>query len=113
MRGLGDYIRGTWNSIKAMWNGTFLMQIRVDRFFMHIFYTFLLFWLAILVGMMVDKTMVKVEKNKDTLNDLKIYHAQKTVQVERLNSISKIVTLLGEKGSVLEIPEQPATKIEK
>lgn len=113
MKQIGYYLQGAWNTIAAIWSGMFLMRIRMDRYFIHILYTFFLFWLAILIGMCVDSTLLKVEKNKDTLNDLKIYHAQKTVQIERINSISKVEELLEEQGSTLAIPQKPATTIKK
>jgi hypothetical protein len=101
------------NTIKAVYDGELLMRIHAHKYFLHIIYTFLLFWIAIWLGMKVDKSLVRVEDNKETLSDLKIYHAQKTVQIERLNSISKIEDLLQEQGSIIGIPENPATTIEK
>ncbi len=82
------------NSVWAILHGEFLLRLRIDKFFPHILWTFLLFWGMILSGMMVQKTLVKVEKNKSVLSEMKIYHAQKTVQMARLGRLSTVEQLL-------------------
>ena len=63
--------------------------------------------------MMVQKTLVQVEKNKDVLSEMKIYHAQKTVQIARLGRLSTVERLLEENGSDVTLPEKPADVIKK
>ena len=87
--------------------------MRFDRYFAHIIWTFLLFWGAILSSMMVQKTLVQVEKNKEVLSDMKIYHAQKTVQIARLGRITTVEHLLEENGSDVTLPEKPADILKK
>lgn len=101
------------NAPGAILKGEFMLRMRVDKYFLHILYTFFLLWMTILTDMAVEKTMVKVETNKEILSDLKIYHAQKTVQLVSLNRISKIGDMLKAEGSDLAFPEKPASKIEK
>ncbi len=101
------------NGINAMIHGELLLRLHVDRYFMHILYTFVVLWLSIIAQMKVERTMAAVEKNKATLSDMKIYHAQKTVQMVSLNRISTVQAMLEEKGSDVTIPEKPAIKIRK
>ncbi len=112
-----NFFSKTWQALVnvpgAILKGEFLLRIHVDRYFIHILYTFLLLWLTILIDMRVEKTMVKVEENKSVLTDLKIYHAQKTVQLVSIKRISTIKDMLEKDGSKVTFPEKPAARIEK
>lgn len=101
------------NGANAIVHGELLLRLKVERYFLHILYLFLLLWMVILLDMRVEKTMAKVEKNKETLSEMKIYHAQKTVQMVSLNRISTVQSMLEEKGSNVTLPEKPAVKIKK
>lgn len=107
---IGSFIK---NSFIAILHGEFLLRIRCDKYFMHIIYTFFLIWMMIWIGMKVENTLVKVEKNKETLNDMKVYHAQKTVQIVSLNRITVVDKLLGENGSEVTLPQKPADRLSK
>ena len=48
------------------------------------------------------------EKNKETLTDLKIYHAQKTVELARLGRLTTVEGLLEQNGSDVTLPDKPA-----
>ena len=67
----------------------------------------------IMMSLMVQKTLVAVEKNKTVLNDLRIYHAQKTVELVEMGRLSTIEDLLEKSGSLLAMPEKPAETIVK
>lgn len=108
---MGRFIQILKNCLTAILRGEFLM--RVDRYFVHILWTFLLFWGMILSSMVVQKTLVRVEKNKKELTDLKIYHAQKTVELARLGRITTVERLLEENGSDVTLPDKPADIIRK
>ena len=99
------------NCLSAILHGEFLMKF--DRYFVHILWTALLFWGMILASMFVQKTLVRVEKNKKELTDLKIYHAQKTVELARLGRITTVERLLEENGSDVTLPDKPADIIRK
>jgi len=101
------------NTVMALVRGDLIMTLRLDKYFPHIVYTFALMFITILVGLLIQNTMVKVEKNKEILTDMKIYHAQKTVQLVGLNRMSTVDDLLKSKGSTVTMPEQPAAKIVK
>lgn len=109
-RGIRDSIR---NSFISIVRGEFLLKIGCDKYFMHILYTFFLIWLMIWTSIKIENTLAKVEKNKVLLNDMKIYHAQKTVKMVSLNRITEVERLLRENGSEVTLPQRPADRIEK
>lgn len=108
---MGKILQILKNCLRAILRGEFLM--RFDRYFLHIIWTFLLFWGLILTSMMVQKTLVRVEDNKKTLTDLKIYHAQKTVELARLGRLTTVESLLETNGSDVTLPDKPATLIKQ
>ena len=108
---MGKVILILKNSLRAILHGEFLMKF--DRYFVHFIWTCLLFWGVILSSMFVQKTLVRVEKNKKELTDLKIYHAQKTVELARLGRITTVERLLEENGSDVTLPDKPADIINK
>jgi len=101
------------NSVSAILKGEFLLRMHFQDYFVHIIYTFFLLWMTIFLSIKVENTMVKVENNKDRLTDMKIYHAQKTVQMVSLNRISTVEKLLQREGSEVAFPEEPAKRIRK
>lgn len=103
----------TKNGFVAILHGELLLRMRFDKYFPHIIYTFFLLWMMIWLSMKIENTMVKVEKNKTTLNDMKIYHAQKTVEVVSLDRITTVEDMLEKIGSDVELPVKPADRIMK
>lgn len=116
MRKIGGYIKkflkGIKNTVTAVLKGELLLRLRIDRFFIHILYTFLMFWVVILVSMMVQNTLVKVERNRAVIKDLKIYKAQKTVELVSLGRMENVKGNLLEKGSEVTSPGKPAHLID-
>lgn len=104
---------GLWlkNAFLATIKGEFLLRLHVNKYFIHIIYTFFLFWVSIWLSLKIEKTLTKVEENRKALQDVEIYHAQKTVELAGMGRMSKIEDMLREKGSALTIPEKPADKI--
>lgn len=98
--------------IKAMLMGQLLLKLKIERFFIHILYTFLMFWLAILCSMMVQNTLVEIEKNKAIISEMKIYHAQKTLQLVKMGRLETVEQQLSRRGSKVASPEKPAVTIE-
>ena len=101
------------NTIMAILKGELLLRMRLDKYFIHIAYTFLLVWLIILYSMMVQNTLAKVESNRSAVNDLKIFHAQKTVKLVSLGRLQTVERLLKEQGSEITLPEKPANKLDE
>ncbi len=104
---------GLRNGFFALINNELLLRLKLDKYFVHIIYTFFLAFMMILIGMRVENTMTKVENSKTVLNDMKIYHAQKTVELVKAGRLGNIEKLLEDKGSDVTMPEKPAYIIKK
>ena len=104
---------GRWlrNAFLAAIKGEFLLRLQVSKYFIHIIFTFFLFWVSIWLSLKIEKTMTRVEDNRKVLQDMEIYHAQKTVELVSLGRMSKIEDMLREKGSTLAMPQKPADRI--
>ncbi|MBR5660833.1 MAG: hypothetical protein IKW99_04720 [Bacteroidales bacterium] len=104
---------GLWlkNAFLAAIRGEFLLRLHVGKYFIHIIYTFFLFWVSIWLSLKIEKTLTRVEENRKVLQDTEIYHAQKTVELASMGKMSKIEDMLREKGSELTIPQKPADKL--
>ena len=89
---------GVWmkNSVQAIIKGQFLMRLGFNKFFIHIIYTFFLFWVSIWLSLQIEKTLTKVEENQKRLDDMEIYHAQKVVELVGLNRLTTVRNLLHE-----------------
>lgn len=98
-------------SFQAVMRGEFLTRLNASKYFIHIIWTFFLFFCMIGITMMVEKTLIKVEDNSKVLNDMEIYHAQKTVEIVSLGRMTTIEQILQENGSKLAMPETPPRTI--
>jgi len=105
---VGQWLKGAF---KAAIKGEFLLRLKVSKYFIHIIYTFFLFWASIWLSLKIEKTMTRVEDNRAILQDIEIYHAQKTVELASMGRMSKVEEMLRESGSTLGMPEKPADKI--
>lgn len=97
--------------LKAIINGDILLLLRADRLFPYIIYFCILGWTSIWMSYKIEQTMTEVERNKQELEKLKIYHAQKTCEFAGMDRISTIEQLLIENGSEVKAPEKPANTI--
>ena len=104
---------GLWlkNAFLATIKGEFLLRLHVNKYFIHIIYTFFLFWVSIWLSLKIEKTLTRVEENRKALQDIEIYHAQKTVELAGMGRMSKIEDMLRDKGSELSIPNKTADRI--
>ena len=64
------------NAALATIKGELLLRLRISRYFIHIIYTFFLFWVSIWLSLKIEKTLTRVEDNRKALADVEIYHAQ-------------------------------------
>lgn len=100
--------KGFMEALKAIWKGELVLRLRADKLFIHILYLFLIIGLSIYVSLMVDKTLTKVEKNKEVIKNLEVVHAQKTGELVKLHSISTTLQGLKTLDSQVGMPEKPA-----
>ena len=101
------------NVVKSILRGELLLKLKVDKYFIHILYTFILLWMSIWLSMKIDRTLTTVERNRVELNSLEIYHAEKTAELVRLDRLSTMEENLKALGSDLAIPEKPVKIIAK
>lgn len=97
--------------IIALGRGDLVLRMRVDRLFPYILWTFALGCVSIWMSYMTEQAMLKVEKNNDTLKTLKIYNAQKTYELVKMDKIGTVEDILKEMGSRVQAPEKPADRL--
>lgn len=100
--------RALKETILSIGRGDILIRMKVHRLFPYILYAFALGWVSIWLSYKTEQKMLEVEKNKETLETLKIHHAQKTCEIVRMDRISTIEKMLEKSGSELKTPERPA-----
>ena len=92
----------------ALGRGDLLTRLRVDRLLPYILYLFLLGCISIWMSYKAEQTMLIREQNKEKIETLKIFKAQKTCEIVSLDRISTVETMLEELGSEIKQPEKPA-----
>ena len=97
----------------ALGRGDLLTRLRVDRALPYILYLFLLGCISIWLSYHAEQTMLTVQKNNDRIKTLKVYHAQKTYELVRLDRIATVEKMLEEAGSQVKAPEKPADIIKR
>ena len=93
---VGRWIVRALGSVKR---GDFMNNMNLDRYFIHIIWTFFLFFLSIWLSLRVEKTLTRVEAGKKELAGL--------------NRMTTVRDLLEEKGSKVGLPVKPAAHIRK
>lgn len=101
----------TVETLRSIARGDILLRMRVDKLFPYILYTFALACLSIWLSYKVEKTMYRVETNKETIENLKIDYANKTYEIVGLTRISVVENMLEEAGSDVKAPVKPADRI--
>ncbi len=101
------------NGFNAIIHGNLLLRLNVGKYFMHIAYTFLLFWILIFESLMAENALGKVERGKEKLHEMEIVLADKTFEAAMSSRRSAVIDKLHELGSRLEEPQAPATVIKK
>lgn len=97
--------------LKSIGRGDFLIRMRVDKLFPYILYTVFIGILSIFLSYSAEKTLHKVEVNKEKIESLKYANANKACEIIGLSRISTIEKMLEESGSKLKVPEVPAYTI--
>ena len=100
------------NSFVAVLKGEFLLRLNVGRYFIHIAYTFLIFWILIFESLMAENALSKVEKNKARIKEMEIVYADKTFEVASMSRRSEVEKRLQAMGSKVGEPEKQAITLE-
>ena len=96
---------------KSLGRGDLLTRLRVDRLLPYILYLFLLGCISIWMSYHAEQTMLRVQRNNETIRTLKIYNAQKTYEIVGLDRIATVEKMLEDTGSPVKAPEKPADVI--
>ena len=100
------------NGFSAVITGNLLLRLNAGKYFMHIAYTFVLFWILIFESLMAENALSKVEKNKERISEMEIVYADKTFEVASMSRRSAIQKRLEAMGSQVQEPRQQAIVIE-
>lgn len=92
----------------SLGRGDLLLRMRVDQALPYILYAFLLGCISIWMSFQTEQTMLKVERNNETLRTLKIHNAQMTYELVGLDRLSTVETMLEDMGSEVKAPQKPA-----
>ena len=92
----------------SLGRGDLLLRMRVDKALPYILYAFLLGCISIWMSFQTEQTMLKVQKNNETLRTLKIQNAQMTYELVGLDRISTVEEMLKDMGSQVQAPQKPA-----
>ena len=94
--------------VVSLGRGDLLLRMRVDKALPYILYAFILGCISIWMSFMTEQTMLKVQKNNETLKTLKIHNAQMTYELVGLDRLSTVESMLEEMGSKVQAPSKPA-----
>lgn len=94
--------------VVSLGRGDLLLRMRVDKALPYILYAFVLGCISIWMSFMTEQSMLKVQKNNETLKTLKIHNAQMTYELVGLDRLSTVENLLDGMGSKVKAPSKPA-----
>ena len=94
--------------LKSIVSGDILLVMGVHRLFPYILYAFILGWVSIWMSYKTEQTMLKVQKNNETIKTLKIHNAQMTYELVGLDRLSTVENMLEGMGSKVKAPSKPA-----
>jgi uncharacterized membrane protein YfcA len=94
--------------VVSLGRGDLLLRMRVDKALPYILYGFLLGCISIWMSYKTEQTMLKVQKNNETIKTLKIHNAQMTYELVGLDRLSTVENMLEGMGSKVKAPSKPA-----
>lgn len=99
--------------ITAIMKGELMLRLNADKYILHIAAIMLGSWSVVLVDIMSEHSMAKLERNKRIVNELKIEHAHKTVSLVKIGRLSTLQNMLERSGSDVTIPDTPPAILKK
>lgn len=97
----------------SLFKGDLLDKLRVNDYWGQIAYAGFLLWLIIMLQLMTESSLARVESNRKVLSDMKIYVSETESRLVRSERIWNVRTELSRLGSEVDIPADPATRIVK
>lgn len=105
---LSAIVRG----LRHLLNGEVLADFKVGHYLPQIFCVVVTISLYIVLGIFIDATLSTVEKNKLTIEDLKIELSLKTKTYTAQRKLENVERVLRECGTEIGLPKKPAKRIE-
>lgn len=99
------------NIALAIYHGKLLLKLRLDERFPQILVCLAAGFLAIMFSMMIDNTLIKVNRNNIKLEEQNDEIALKTIEMSKISNIENLEEMLKAKGSDLRAPAKPATEL--
>ena len=96
------------NGISAIVTGNLLLRLNAGKYFVHIAYTFLLFWILIFESLVAENALSKVEKNNARIKEMEIIYADRTFEVASMSRRSEVQKRLATMGSSVQEPNAQA-----
>ncbi len=106
-------IRSILNFFKLIISGEILLKLGIGRAFPYILFAFVLGWLNILLNYKMEQTLIVAEQSRVKLENMKIFHAQKTCEYAGFYRLSTVEEMLRQKESEVKAPEKPANIIKR
>lgn len=97
----------------SAYRGKLLLALGLDKYLMQIVFFFVMAITFIGIGIGIDATMARKEKNKVVLENLRSIHTELSCTLTSLNSVCKVEDMLGQMGSDLKIPTKQATVVDR
>lgn len=101
------------NSLAAILKGEFLLRLNIGKYFLHIVFTFFLFAMVILLSILTETSMAKVERNKRAIQELEIVNSQKVYELARMSRRHSVIEQLKALQSPVTQADKPATILKK
>ena len=95
------------NSVKAIFEGEFLLRLKIGRYFINIVAVFIVITLTIYISLLIDNTLTKVERGKTVIAEQEAVIAMRSYELSSLTRRSTAVKHLQELGSTLTEAEKP------
>ena len=94
-------------SVKAIFEGEFLLRLKIGRYFISIVYVFAVITLTIWISLLIDNTLTKVERGRSVIVEQEAVIARRSYELSSLTRRSGAEKHLEELGSDLKEAEKP------
>lgn len=101
------------NSFLAILKGEFILRLKAEKYILQILYTFVLIAGVIWISILIDNTLLKVEKNSKTINELEIAYSERCYEKAASERRSNVAARLSRMGSKVGEPEKSAIIVER
>lgn len=108
---MNRFLSATGRILKAVKNGSLVLQLHLDKYFVKTVICIAAGLLAIWTSLLIDNTLTKVKRNNDIIKEQQEIIAIRTFQVSEINRRSRMEELLKQQGSKVCAPEKPAYKV--